>query len=448
MTIDIVPVDIVAVVSKLALFTGLEQQATDDLIQAGVRVEFQTGEFLVRQGEPSDFALILVDGAADVLVDTSYGSAHLASLQAPALVGEIGVFTNVGRTASIEAKTPIRAVRLASKDLQEFGQRNPVFLSRLMLQLGRRLETFNKAIGFYSHALAALERNDFDVKLLDQLTQPLPELADFSRSFLHLAQQIVLRRAQRTEMANARAIQEGMLPTPRLLEGTSPYVDVHALMRPAKDVGGDLYDYFLIDEDHLVLTVGDVCGKGVPAALFMAMTQLVMRYMLRHEPDIGAATTAGNTLLAADNPESMFTTWFCGILDLRSGVLSWSSCGHHSPLILRSGGQIEKVSVRSLPLGVMDCAKYTTSSLTLGLGDRIFLYTDGFIDAVNDEDNRFGDDGLEQAVAIFRQLPSQDFIDKLIEQVDNFAGTTPQFDDMTGLIATVRARKPARAIHT
>ena len=308
MTINIEPDDIAAAIRKLAVFEGLPEQATVALVQGGAPVEYQKGDFLVKQGETSDFALILVDGGADVLVETSYGSAHLASLEAPALVGEIGVFTNVGRTASIQAKGPIRAIRLAHKELHDFGHRNPAFLSTMMLQLGRRLETFNKAIGFYSHALTALERNDFDVRLLDELKQPLPELADFSRSFLHLAQQITLRRAQLAEMANARAIQEGMLPARDLLEACSGFVDVHAFMRPAKDVGGDLYDFFLVDDDHLVLTIGDVCGKGIPAALFMAMTQLVMRYMLRHERDVGAATTAGNAVLAADNPETMFTT--------------------------------------------------------------------------------------------------------------------------------------------
>jgi serine phosphatase RsbU (regulator of sigma subunit) len=445
MTIRIDPHDVGEIIRKLAVFEGLEDQATDALVQGGAPVEYQDGEFLIRQGDTSDFALILIVGAADVLVETTYGTANLASLEAPALVGEIGVFTNAGRTASIQAKTPIRAVRLGRDELHEFGQRNPAFLSRMMLQLGRRLETVNKAIGFYSHALAALERNEFDVKLLDELTQPLPELADFSRSFLRFAQQILLRRAQRAEMANARAIQAGMLPGPHLLERCSGYVDVQAFMRPAKDVGGDLYDFFLVDEDHLALAVGDVCGKGIPAALFMAMTQLVMRYMLRHEPDVGSAATAGNALLAADNPETMFTTWFCGILDLRSGVLSWSSCGHHSPLILRSGGQVEKISTRSLPLGIEISAKYATNSLTLTPGDRIVFFTDGFTDAVDGDDKRFGDDGLEQTVAILRSLPSQDFIGKLVERVDNFAGTTPQFDDMTALIATVVARKAAQS---
>jgi serine phosphatase RsbU (regulator of sigma subunit) len=311
-----------------------------------------------------------------------------------------------------------------------------------MLQLGRRLETFNRAIGFYSHALEALERDSFDMILLDDLTHPLPELVDFSRSFVRLAEQITLRRAHREEMANARAIQQSMLPTDDALKYCEAYVDIRAMMRPAREVGGDLYDFFPIDADRLAFTVGDVCGKGIPAALFMAMTQMVMRYMLREEHDVGAAATASNALLAASNREMMFATLFCCVLDLKTGELSYCSCGHHSPLILRNGNGIEKISSVNLPLAIDERTKYKTSSLVLEPGDRVFLCTDGFTDAVNDEGTRFGDERLSEAVNQLRLLPSQDFVHPLLKSVDDFAGSAPQFDDLTALLVTVIARKP------
>jgi serine phosphatase RsbU (regulator of sigma subunit) len=120
-----------------------------------------------------------------------------------------------------------------------------------------------------------------------------------------------------------------MLPPDELLKSFEAYVEIRAMMRPAREVGGDLYDYFLIDANRLAFTVGDVCGKGIPAALFMAMTQMVMRYMLRQELDVGAAATAANALLAASNREMMFATLFCCVLDLSTGVLAYCSCGHH-----------------------------------------------------------------------------------------------------------------------
>ncbi len=311
-----------------------------------------------------------------------------------------------------------------------------------MLQLGKRFETFNKAVAFYSHALGALERDDFDLALLNDLRNPLPELIDFSRSFVRLAEQIALKRAHRKEMANARAIQESMLPLDEALAPCKPYIEVHATMRPAREVGGDLFDYFLIDADRLAVTIGDVCGKGIPAALFMAMTQMVMRYMLRRESDVGQAAAAGNALLAASNREMMFVTLFCSVINLRTGQLSYCSCGHHSPLILREGKAIETVAVSGLPLGLNKNAKYKTESFILDPGDQLFLFTDGFADAVNSEGTRFGDERLHEAVEQLRALPAGQFVPELIKSIDGFAGAEPQFDDLTALILTSIAIKP------
>lgn len=439
MTLD--PSRIVTIVRALPVFGSVSEQAGVDLIASGQLVDYEEGQLLIKQGEPSDHALVVVDGVVEVMVESKYGLVQLASLDAPALVGEIGVFTNVPRTASIQAKTKVRAIKLGGDECQRFGQQNPSFLSTMMRQLGRRFETFNKAIGFYSHALEALERENFELTLLEDLMHPLPELVDFSRSFVRLAEQITLRKAHREEMANARAIQESMLPEDDVLEQCKDYVEVHAKMRPAREVGGDLYDFFLIDPDRLAFTIGDVCGKGIPAALFMAMTQMVMRYMLRQQPEVGAAATAGNALLAATNREMMFATLFCCVLDFRTGLLSYCSCGHHSPLILRGDGKLDEVATSSLPLGIDERTKYKTSTLTLAPGDRVFLFTDGFTDAHNGAEMLFGEDRLRGAVDKLRSTPSRDFIGSLMKSVDDFAEGAPQFDDLTALMATMVARK-------
>ena len=436
---------IIPIVRALPVFGQVPEQAGVDLIESGELLEFKEGELLLKQGQPSDCALLVADGVIEVFVESKYGFVQLTALTAPALVGEIGVFTNVPRTASIKAQTKVRAVKIGGEKLQRFGQENASFLATMMLQLGRRFETFNKAISLYSHALGALERDDFELSLLDDLRNPLPELVDFSRSFISLAEQITLARAHREEMANARAIQESMLPSHDAADGCKDYIEVHATMRPAREVGGDLYDFFLIDPDRLAVTVGDVCGKGIPAALFMAMTQMVMRYMLRQESDVGAAATAGNALLAASNREMMFATLFCFVLNLKTGVLSYCSCGHQSPFILRRDGAVDEISTYNRPLGIDEKAKYKADSLVLEPGDRVFLFTDGFVDAVDGEEVRFGDEGLHQVVQKLRALPSQQFVHGLIKSIDDFAGATPQYDDLTALVATMIARKPAHA---
>ena len=188
---------VIDIARALPVFASLPEQAVVELIQGGQLFEFEEGQLLIKQGDQSDCAFVILGGVVDVFVETKYGSVHLASLNAPALVGEIGIFTNVPRTASIRTKTNVRVARVGAEALQRFGHQNPQFLSSLMLQLGRRFETFNKAIGFYSHALGALERDDFDLALLDDLRNPLPELVDFSRSFVGLAEQITLKRSRR-----------------------------------------------------------------------------------------------------------------------------------------------------------------------------------------------------------------------------------------------------------
>ena len=143
---------------SLEVFAHLPESVGIELLERGQRIDFPPGEFLIRQGETSEFALVLLEGTADVLVETRHGPAHLASLSAPALVGEIGVLTRVSRTASIRAQTRVQTVRIEAAALHRVGFENPRFLSAILTQLGRRLETFNKAVGFYSHALAALLR--------------------------------------------------------------------------------------------------------------------------------------------------------------------------------------------------------------------------------------------------------------------------------------------------
>src|SRR5262249_44671615 len=164
------------------------------------------------------------------------------------------------RTATIEATTPLRVLRIDSRDLQEFGSENPRFLAAVMMQVGRRFQIFNQAVGLYSNALEALRQHDFDLRLLDDLTTPLPELVDFTHSFRRLAEEIVERRTHREEMASAVAIQRTMLPPIALIPNCGDALDLFARMLPARDIGGDFYDYFLLDDRRLAITIGDVSG--------------------------------------------------------------------------------------------------------------------------------------------------------------------------------------------
>ncbi|MCC6778655.1 MAG: SpoIIE family protein phosphatase [Hyphomicrobiales bacterium] len=439
------PERILSVVRKLEAFGHLPEEVGVRLLEQGQYLEFAPGELLVKQGAQSDFALVLIDGEADVLVETKHGSAHLASLAAPALVGEIGVLTMVSRTASIRARTRVQTVRVEGEALHRVGQENPRFLSTILAALGRRVETFNKAIGFYSHALAALREDGFDLTLLDDLRNPLPELVDFSRSFRELAEQIAMQRAHREAMASARAIQSAMLPGRSALDGCTEYVDVQARMDPAGEVGGDLFDFFPIDPHRLAVTIGDVCGKGVPAALFMSMTQTVLRYTLRHERELETALAAANALLAASNRERMFTTLFCAVLDLRTAEFICCSCGHHPPLVLHGGRAAEAPSSSNLPLGLKASARFKADRLTLAPGDRMLLFTDGFADATNVQGEKFGEARFQETVEGLIEAPPPELLGRLFQAAHDHAAGASQFDDLTAVMVTLLGRQSGNA---
>jgi phosphoserine phosphatase RsbU/P len=242
------------------LLGQMSEHALKSLMTCSVLVEIGADERLVRQGASSDAAL-LVDGEVDVLIENSYGSVHLNRLSAGAVVGEIGVFTDLPRNASVVARGPIRALRFTREDLLKAGTESPRFFCSIMSKLGQHISTYDQALGFFTNALTAIEQRDFNLRLLDDLMYPMPELINFSQTFRRIAEQIIWRQAHNKEMDSAAAIQRAFLPDEQLMSGHASHLEIFADMKPAKVVGGDLYDFFLIERDKLAITIGDVCGK-------------------------------------------------------------------------------------------------------------------------------------------------------------------------------------------
>jgi sigma-B regulation protein RsbU (phosphoserine phosphatase) len=422
------------------LLGQMSEPALKSLMSRGVLVEIGADEHLVRQGDQSDAAYLLVDGEVDVLIENSYGSVHLTRLSTGAVLGEIGVFTGLPRNASVIARGPVRAVRIGRDDMLVAGYDSPQFIRSIMGTLGQSIYNYNNALGVFTNALRAIEDRNFDLRLLNDLMYPIPELINFSQAFRRIAEQIVSRRARNREMDSAAAIQRAFLPDPTSMGGHNSRFEIHAEMRPAKEVGGDLYDFFFVDEDKLVITIGDVVDKGVPASLFMAVTQSVVRLVLRQGGDLSRQINAANDLLLSYNKETMFVTLFCAVIDLAKGVMTYCNCGHNAPLLMRKSEDVfERLESTGIPMGLDFGVEYFTREIPLGSGDCLVLFTDGITEAMNGQNEQFGEMRLEQTVRKWRELPPCRLVNLIIDAAREFAADAPQSDDMTCLSLVYRS---------
>ena len=268
----------------------------------------------------------------------------------------MGALAHCTRTATARARTPVTALRIGRDALTEVARATPSLLIDVIGRMGDRMRKFNGAIGLYTHALAALERHEFDPALLDELRNPIPDLADFGQTFGRMAEQIILRRQRDDEMASAAVIQRALLPKVDEFAAETG-LDVSATMTPARDVGGDFFDLVRLADGRVAIGVGDVCGKGVPAALFMGITRTLIRINLRETPDLPGAILKANAYLANNNAAELFATLLYAAFDPRSGEVEYCSCGHLPALIRRADGAVEALPAGGLPVGLFDHAE-------------------------------------------------------------------------------------------
>ena len=241
-----------------------------------------------------------------------------------------------------------------------------------------------------------------------------------------------------TELRMATQIQEGMLPNiyPPFPERRE--FDIYGTMNPAREVGGDFYDFFLVDEDNLALVVADVSGKGVPAALFMMAAKIILANNAMMGLSPAQVLAATNSSVCASNPEEMFITVWFGILEISTGRLTAANAGHEYP-VLKQGDRFELFKDKhGLVLGAMDGVKYKEYTIQLSPGDKIFLYSDGVPEATDSNNKLFGTDRMLEALNQRPESPARNILADVQEAVDEFVGTAEQFDDLTMLCLEYR----------
>lgn len=240
------------------------------------------------------------------------------------------------------------------------------------------------------------------------------------------------------ELNVASDIQMGILPKIFPAFPDRMDFDLHAIIQPAKNVGGDLYDYFLIDENSLFFMIGDVSDKGVPAALFMSVTKTLFKThaLSNKDKNIIDIVQSVNSQLSEDNPKLMFVTVFAGILNLETGRIEYVDGGHEAPFILRNKKKFSLLEKKGgkLPLGVMGDFAYDSNTIQLEPGEGLLLYTDGVIDATAPDNERFGESGIIDTLSQLRDDAKPEEIDRLLHQnVLSYSLGTDQFDDMAVL---------------
>jgi sigma-B regulation protein RsbU (phosphoserine phosphatase) len=236
------------------------------------------------------------------------------------------------------------------------------------------------------------------------------------------------------ELNIGREIQMSMLPLEFPAFPDRSDFTVFAALHPAREVGGDFYDFFLIDEDRLCLCVGDVSGKGVPAALFMAVTKTLIKSRAANDLSPASILSHVNTELSHKNDSSMFVTVFLGILDLRGGEFVYTNAGHNPPYSKKPEGDILRLDARHGPvLGAVEGLAYTEDTTSLAAGDLLFLYTDGVTEAMNEEKHLFSDQKLEDWLASTSPTSVEDVVQAGVDVVWDFQGSAEQADDVTVL---------------
>jgi sigma-B regulation protein RsbU (phosphoserine phosphatase) len=212
-----------------------------------------------------------------------------------------------------------------------------------------------------------------------------------------------------------------------------PDFDLFATIDPAKEVGGDLYDFSLIDNEHLIISIGDVSDKGVPAALFMAVTMTLLKQATqRQELDPADALRQINTALAQGNESFMFVTFFLGVLNLRTGELRYSNAGHNPPVVIRSRGESTQIPMPDgLVLGVMPDAMYSTAKLHLSNGDSIVLYTDGITEAMSPQREIYTEERLLRVTESLAGSTPTELAQRIVDSVKSHVAQAPQSDDIT-----------------
>lgn len=274
---------------------------------------------------------------------------------------------------------------------------------------------------------------------IEILAQSLHEMTDEIKTFMENLQKVTAEKERiGAELNVAAQIQANMLPCIFPAFPEIPQVDIFATMEPAKEVGGDFYDFFTMDSDHIAVVIADVSGKGVPAALFMVIAKTLIKNHAQAGESPAEIFTNVNHQLCENNEASLFVTAWLGILEISTGLFTYVNAGHNPPAIKRAAGDFTYLrGTIGFVLAGMDGLTYRQDTLTFAPGDMLYLYTDGVTEATDPTDALYGEDRLLTRLNASQAQPLPGFLEAIRSDIDTFAKGAPQFDDITMLILKI-----------
>ena len=381
------------------------------------------------------------------------GLGDFIHIYAPILAGVAG-FVHVGMDQGF-----IRA-QIWSTVVKQQGLMFAIFILSIVVAyvLVNRISRPLNQLADYTHSLAS---HDFaaglvipaEIEALPQKSKD--EIGKLAESFINMERtlQRYLKDLEETtatkeriesELKIAHDIQMSMVPKtfPPFPDRTE--VDIYATLVPAREVGGDFYDFFFIDDHRLCFAIGDVSGKGVPASLFMALTKTMFRATGgRQNATAETIISRLNGEICRDNESCMFVTVFCGVLDVRSGQVEYSNAGHNLPYVLSNGVVTAVPKTGGMALGVTESVDFHAGRLLLKPGDRLVLYTDGVTEAMDKDDQLFSESRMEETLQGVNGQSSEEVIKRVVKDVHHFSAGAPQSDDITLLVLGYTGPKEA-----
>ncbi|MDH5705994.1 MAG: SpoIIE family protein phosphatase [Candidatus Aminicenantes bacterium] len=322
-----------------------------------------------------------------------------------------------------------------------------LFLVGLFLLLGVivfNARSITKPLRMLARATRVISTGNLDAEFPQIKSKD--EVGNLSESFVYmqnslkryiqdLTETTAAKERIESELKIAREIQMSIIPKIFPPFPDRPEFDIFACIEPAKEVGGDLYDFFFIDDDHICFMIGDVSGKGVPASLFMAVTKTLFKANTGEGIKPDEILVRLNNELSRDNDSCMFVTIFCGILNTKTGEVLYSSAGHNPPLFLCRDKEAEYLGTPGgIAVGALEGLSFKTERLVLHPGECLFMYTDGVTEAANLRDELFSEKKLRDDLSPLRDRPIKDIVSSLMEKIEDFSQGAPQADDITVMI--------------